>query len=220
MATFAFGVAYLVWLLLSRNLLEPIPIGGTPIKLDLLQTLAFFLALTALEGTIIVTTVHNMYEFVTEIDINDIRRDRKNGERGDSSLKRRQARLGDNRPSRIQQLLGFGRWIRYAILVLLAILIVRQGFAAASPSRGGGGATVFSIDGWLGTAWSISWVVLVFAVTSVLVHLYAEVRHVAKIQDEVIDSLEDEIKRLRPEVERLAAEAERLEAELEQRRNA
>ena len=202
-ATFVFGGAYLVWLLLSRNLLEPIPVCGTLIELDLLQTLAFFVAVTALEGTIIVTAVYKMYEVVSESELSEIRRNRS------------QALLGDNRPSRIQQVFGFMRWIRDAILVVLAILIVRQGLAAASLSRIGEGATSFSIDGWLGTAWSISWVVLVFAVTSVSVHVYCEGRHLATIQDEVIDVLDDDIERLQQEGELLKAETERLVAERE-----
>ena len=198
-ATFVSGGAYLVWLLLSRNLLEPIPVGGTLIELDLLQTLAFFVAVTALEGTIIVTAVYKMYEVLTELELSEIRRNR------------RQALLGDNRPSRIQQVFVFMRWIRDAILVVLAILIVRQGLAAASLSTTGEGATSFSLDGWLGTAWSISWVVLVFELTSVSAHVYCEGRHLATIQDEVIDVLDDDIKRLQQELERVVAEKERLE---------
>ena len=88
-AAFVSGGAYLVWLLLSRNLLEPIPVGGTLIELDLLQTLAFFVAVTALEGTIIVTAVSKMYEVVTESELSEIRRNRS------------QALLGDDQPSRI-----------------------------------------------------------------------------------------------------------------------
>ena len=202
-AAFVSGGAYLVWLLLSRNLLEPIPVGGTLIELDLLQTLAFFVAVTALEGTIIVTAVSKMYEVVTESELSEIRRNRS------------QALLGDDQPSRIQQVFGFMRWIRDAILVVLAILVVRQGWAAASLNHIGEGATSFSVGGWLGAAWSISWVVLVFAVTYVSVHVYCESRHLTKIQPEAIDVLDDDIKRLQQELELKKAEAERLVAERE-----
>lgn len=202
-AAFVSGGAYLVWLLLSRNLLEPIPVGGTLIELDLLQTLAFFVAVTALEGTIIVTAVSKMYEVVTESELSEIRRNRS------------QALLGDDQPSRIQQVFGFMRWIRDAILVVLAILIVRQGWAAASLNHIGEGATSFSIDGWLGTAWSISWVVLVFAVTYVSAHVYGEARHLTTIQPAVIDVLDDDNKRLQQELELTKAETERLVAERE-----
>ena len=202
-ATFVSGGAYLVWLLLSRNLLEPVLVGGTLIELDLLQTLAFFVAVTALEGTIIITAVSKTYEVVTESELSEIRRNRS------------QALLGDDQSSRMQQVFGFMRWIRDAVLVVLAILIVRQGLAAASLNNSGEGATSFSIDGWLGTAWSISWVVLVFAVAYVSVHVYCEGRHLSKIQPEVIDVLDDDIKRLQQELELKKAETERLVAERE-----
>ena len=67
-----------------------------------------------------------MYEIVTESELSEIRRNRS------------QALLGDDQPSRIQQVFGFMRWIRDAILVVLAILIVRQGWGSsvAKPHRG------------------------------------------------------------------------------------
>ena len=48
------GLSYLCWLAPSGNPLLPVPTHGPVIQLDLLQTLAFLIALPALEGTIVV----------------------------------------------------------------------------------------------------------------------------------------------------------------------
>ncbi len=68
------GLAYLIWLGWSRDLFEPVPIEGAEVNLDLLQSLAFLIAVTALEGTAVVAAFNKFFALLMPSDYEGILR--------------------------------------------------------------------------------------------------------------------------------------------------
>ena len=169
-ATIGLSLAYLVWLALFKDLLEPVLSGGSVIKLDLLQTLAFLAAVTALEGTVVVAAINKVLALATEINVTLVQ------DIGD---------VNEYRPSRLRRAIDLGVWLWCLVQVALAILILRQGVTEASLCYSSPNATSIEIGGWLAAASAGSWVVLVLVASSIFVYLYAEVRHVVTIMGEL-----------------------------------
>ena len=99
------GVAYLVWLALFRELLEPIPTKGTDLNLDLLQTSALLVAATALVATVTFTGVNRMSALTDASDPTDLRV-------AETGLQRAR--------SRWRRLNNLGAWIWCPVQVALA----------------------------------------------------------------------------------------------------
>ena len=171
--TIGLSLAYLVWLASFRDLLEPVLAGGSVIKLDLLQTLAFSVAVTALEGTVVAAALNKVRVLATKLDVRRIR------QTGDVS---------DYRHSRLRRAIDLGVWIWCLVQVTFAILVLRQGVVEASLSYSSLNATSIDIGGWLAAACAGSWVVLVLVASAGFVCLYAEVRHVITIMGAWLES--------------------------------
>ncbi len=160
--TTTLGLGYLTWLGWSGVLLEPVAVDGSTVKLDLLQTLAFFIAVTALEGTAVATAFNRMFVLLVPSHYEDI-------QRVELALGRRRSLL--------QKVAALGIWLWCPAQAALAIMTLCQGFMEVSLSESSSGTTSLVIDGWLAAACAGSWVLLVLVVSSLAVGFYASLRH-------------------------------------------
>ena len=167
--TISVSLAYFAWLALFRDLLEPVFAGGSVIQLDLLQTLVFFVAVTALGGTVVVATMNKIHTLASEVIVSQI------WDSGD---------LVEHRPSRLRRAIDLGPWIWCIVQLGLAILILCQGVAEASLSSSRENVTYVVIGGWLAAACAGSWVVIVIVASAMFTYLYVEVRHVVAVVSE------------------------------------
>ena len=156
------GLGYLIWLGWFGGLLEPVPVDGSTVKLDLLQTLAFLIAVTALEGTAVVTVFNRFFALFVPSDYESIQ-----------GIERALAK----RRSLMQKVNALGIWVWCPAQAALAILTLCQGFMELSLSASSSGTTSLLIDGWLAAACAGSWVLLVLVVSSLAVGFYVEMRH-------------------------------------------
>ena len=156
--TISISLAYFAWLALFRDLLEPVFAVGSVIQLDLLQTLAFFVAVTALGGTVVVATMNKIHTLASEVIVSQI------WDSGD---------LVEHRPSRLRRAIDLGPWIW---------CIVQLAEASLSSSREN--VTYVVIGGWLAAACAGSWVVIVIVASAMFTYLYVEVRHVVAVVSE------------------------------------
>ena len=207
------GIAFLVWLAQAGRILAPIPIDDTVIILDLLQTLAVMVALTALEVTIVVTSMGKYMELVTSLDVADIRDQGGPNGRSAASSNPTQARNGNALTSLFGKVRSCGIWTWCVIGTPIAILVVRQGVAQACLDCPAQSATTIAVNGWLALASASAGAVLVFVVSLLVAHIYYATIHVVTILDESKKRLQVEIARLQVETERLQVEIARLQVE-------
>ena len=168
--TISVSLAYFAWLALFRDLLEPVFAGGSVIQLDLLQTLAFFVAVTALGGTVVVATMNKTYMLGTELVVVSQIWDSED--------------LAAYRPSRLRRAINLGPWIWCIVQLGLAILILCQGVAESSLSSSRENVTYVVIGGWLAAACAGGWVVIVIVASAMFTYLYVEVRHAVAVVSE------------------------------------
>ncbi len=156
------GLAYLIWLGWSRDLFEPVPIEGAEVNLDLLQSLAFLIAVTALEGTAVVAAFNKFFALLMRSDY--------------EGILRVQRALGGRR-SLLKSVGNLGIWLWCPAQMALAIMTLCQGFMEVSLSDSNSGTTTLVIDGWLAAACAGSWVLLVLVASSLFVGFYVDARH-------------------------------------------
>ena len=156
------GFAYMVWLALFRELLEPIPTSGTDVNLDLLQTSALLVAATALVSTVTVTGLNRLSALVLPSDPSAIPA---------AEVLPRQHR------SPLRRLNGFRMWIWRLVQVALATLTLYQFTVEATLTDSSLGTTALIVDGWLALACAGSWSLLTFVALSLMVNFYVDLRH-------------------------------------------
>lgn len=208
------GIAFLVWLAQAGRILSPIPIDDTVIILDLLQTLAVMVALTALEVTIVVTSMGKYMELVTSLDVADIRDQGRPNGRSAASSNPTPARNGNALTSLFRKVRSCGIWTWCVIATPIAILVVRQGVAQACLDCPAQSATTIAVNGWLALASASAWAVLVFVVSLLVAHIYYATIHVVTILDESKKRLQVELDHFQVETERLQVEIEHLQVEI------
>ena len=208
------GIAFLVWLAQAGRILSPIPMDDTVIILDLLQTLAVMVALTALEVTIVVTSMGKYMELVTSLDVADIRDQGGPNGRSAASSNPTQARNGNALTSLFGKVRSCGIWTWCVIATPIAILVVRQGVAQACLDCPAQSATTIAVNGWLALASASAGAVLVFVVSLLVAHIYYATIHVVTILDESKKRLQVANARLQVETERLQVEIASLQVEI------
>ena len=156
------GVAYVVRLALFRQLLEPIPTNGNDVNLDLLQTSALLIAVTALVGTVTATGLNRLSALLIPSDPTDIRV---------AEI------VQQKRRSLWRRLNNLGIWIWYPVQVALATLTLYQFTVAATLTDSSRGTTALIVDGWLALACAGSWSFLTFVASYLIVGFYTELRH-------------------------------------------
>ena len=167
--TIALSLAFLAWLALFANLLTPVFVDGVVIKLDLLQTLAFLVAMAALEGTVVVTAINRMAAAKTSAYVYQLRT---------------QGSIREDSSSPFTKVVESGAWIWLSVETTLAILVLRQGTSEACLLESSSGTTVIAIDGWLAAACAGGWFVVVLSASILYVYLYVTLRHVIEIRNE------------------------------------
>ena len=208
--TIGLAIAYVVWLVLFDRWLVPIPVNGAIIKLDLLQTIAFLVALTAFVGAITVTAVNKLYELLTTMEVGNIRLGVTKTSRNKSSSESVPTQDSHRGSGLLPRMIDLVRRVDNAMEVVwfllhvpIAGIILRQGFASARLLSGEHGPTVIAVNGWLAVACAGYWVALVITTSATVVSAFGDVRHVGAVQDATIVTLTEEQERLVREIERL-----------------
>ena len=209
--TIGLASAYVVWLALFDRWLVPIPVNAAVIKLDVLQTIAFLVAVTAFAGAITISAVNNLYGLLTTIEAGNIRLGVTKTSRNESSSDSRPTQ-GKHRAAgsltRMMDLMKRVHNMKVAVWFLLHVpiagMILRQGFASAQLLSGEDGPTMIAVNGWLAAACAGCWLALVITTSAVVVAAFGDVRHVSAVQDATIEALIEEHKRLVQEIERLS----------------
>ena len=173
-STAALGMGYLIWLIFFGSLLTPLSVSTTAVHVDLLQTLAFLVALTALEITVVAASLSKLFQLAIENEVmGRIRERRVPG--------RRRPRVTEKSRSWFARIIDLRDWIWWAIALPNAILFLRQGLAEISLDSQSEGPTLLSIEGWLALAFVVSWVILVSGLTIWTMYLFGEINRAVKL---------------------------------------